>query len=565
MPRRLRKGEACHALLAIWARQAQNEGVVKAPAYRRAKLAVLIWILAGGMILTRGLGATSEPPATDAGSAENPKPDTVAASADSGAASDSEKMSAPAANTLDETTADDQAPLPAKRNSSSPATVYVVPIQGEISAPQLYILRRALKSAIESHADAVVLDMDTLGGEMSVMLDMMDALAKFPGHTYTYVNDKALSAGSFIASATNEIYFKPGSSTIGAAAAVNSEGTDIDSTMKLKINSFMEAKVRGLTAGKRYRADVQRAMMDADFEFKVGDEVIKPKGALLTLTGEEACKTYGKPPEKLLGAGLAPDIDTLLAKIYGPGGFVLQEFSLSWSEQLAKWINAVAPILMGAGILLLLLEFKAPGFGLPGIAGICLLVIVLAGQYVAGLSGYEPAVLFVLGLVCLVLELFVFTGSALCGVLGILCFFASFVWAMTDVWPGQSFGGVTAEALAQPMLNLAIALLIAWVGFALALRFLPKTSFYGRLVNLTAVPRDSVVATSGGAAATGAITLPDPGVRGVAVTDLRPLGEIEIAGGRFQARAVHGQINRGAAVEVVGRKDFALAVKNAEN
>ena len=59
--------------------------------------------------------------------------------------------------------------------------------------------------------------------------------------------------------------------------------------------------------------------------------------------------------------------------------------------------------------------------------------------------------------------------------------------------------------------------------------------------------------------------LPAPGTRGTAITDLRPLGEIDIAGGRYQARATQGQIDRGAAVEVVSRKDFALQVKKAES
>jgi membrane-bound serine protease (ClpP class) len=441
-----------------------------------------------------------------------------------------------------------------------PTTVYLVPIHDEISVPQLYILRRALKEAIENKAD-VVIDMDTLGGEMGVTLDMMDALAKFPGRSYTYVNDKAMSAGSFIADATNEIYLKPGSARIGAAAAVTSDGTDIDSTMKLKLNSFMDATVRGITAGKRYRADVQRAMMDADYELKIDGVVIKPKGTLLTLTGEEACKAYGKPPENLLGAGLAPDVDTLLASLYGPHGYVLQEFSLTWSEQLAKLINAIAPLLMGIGIFLLLLEFKTPGFGLPGIAGIVLLLTVLAGQYVAGLSGYEPAVLFALGIILILLELLFFHGTVVLGLTGVICFFGAFVWAMTDVWPQQQFGGVSMDALLQPLINTGIAILLAGVGFALALRFLPKTSFYGRLVNQAAVPRDSIAAAAGGAAATGATTLPKPGTRGRAVTDLRPLGEIDIAGGRFQAHSAHHNINRGATVVVVGRKDFALAVE----
>jgi len=445
--------------------------------------------------------------------------------------------------------------------ANGPASVYVIPIHGEIDTPQLYILRRALKDALENKVDTVVLDIDTLGGRMDVMLDMMDALSKFPGHTFSFIDDKAMSAGSFIAAATNEIYFKPGSSTIGAAAAVDSSGGDIDSTMRLKLNSYVEAKVRELTAGKRYRADVQRAMMDSDFELKIGDTVIKPKGELLTLTGEEACKTYGNPPERLLGAGLAPDVNSLLTKLYGSTNFNVHEFEPTWSESLAKFINAIAPILMGAGILLIMLEFKTPGFGVPGVAGVALLLIVFAGQYVAGLAGYEPVVLFFLGLVLIALELLVFTGSALCGILGILCFFGAFIWAMTDVWPNQSYGGVSLEALTQPMINVAIALVLAGVGFAILLRFLPKTSFYGSLVNLQSVSRDGPVVAAGGATATGATHLPEPGTRGVAMTDLRPLGEIEIAGARFQARAEHQNVDRGAQVEVVGRKDFALAVK----
>jgi len=469
------------------------------------------------------------------------------------------------AQSSDSTPADTTpAPISLTPHGGPPTTVYLVPIHDEISVPQLYILRRALKEAIENKAD-VVIDMDTLGGEMSVTLDMMDALAKFPGHTYTYVNDKAMSAGSFIADATGEIYLKTGSARIGAAAAVTSDGTDIDSTMKLKLNSFMDATVRGITAGKRYRADVQRAMMDPDYELKIGGTVIKPKGTLLSLTGEEACKTYGNPPQKLLGAGLAPDVDTLLTQLYGSNGYVLREFSLTWSEHLAKLINSIAPLLMGAGIFLLLLEFKSPGFGLPGIAGLVLLLVVFAGQYVAGLSGYEPAVLFALGLVLILLELLFFHGTVVLGLTGVICFFGSFVWAMTDVWPQQHFGGVSSAALLQPLLNTGLAILIAGGAFALALRFLPQTSFYGRLVNLKSVPQDSVAAAAGGAAATGATTLPKPGTRGLAITDLRPLGEIEISGGRFQARAEHININRGTTVVVVGRKDFALAVEAAKD
>ena len=514
-------------------------------------LAGLLLLLAAFFALAADTAPATAPTGTAAPVASNDNADPAP----------TDSTSAP---TIDSSTTATEPPTTLLPHNGPATMVYLVPIHDEISVPQLYILRRALKEAIENKAD-VIIDMDTLGGEMGVTLDMMDALAKFPGHTYTFVNDKAMSAGSFIADATGEIYLKTGSARIGAAAAVTSDGTDIDSTMKLKLNSFMDATVRGITVGKRYRADVQRAMMDADYELKIDGTVIKPKGTLLSLTGEEACKTYGNPPQKLLGAGLAPDVDTLLTNLYGPHGYVLQEFTLTWSEQLAKLINSIAPLLMGIGIFLLLLEFKTPGFGLPAIAGIVLLLTVLAGQYVAGLAGYEPVVLFALGLILIVLELLFFHGTIVLGLTGVICFFGAFVWAMTDVWPEQHFGGVSSDALMQPLMNTGLAVLIAGVAFALALRFLPQTSFYGRLVNLKSVPRDSIVAAAGGAAATGATTLPKPGTRGLAITDLRPLGEIEIAGGRFQARAEHININRGTTVVVIGRKDFALAVEAAKD
>jgi membrane-bound serine protease (ClpP class) len=452
---------------------------------------------------------------------------------------------------------------PATAAAKTRVAVYVVPINDEIDTPQLYILRRALKSAIENHVDAVVLNMDTPGGSVAVTLDMMDALSKFKGRTFTYVNPNAISGGSYIAEATNEIYFAP-DGVMGAAAVVGSSGEDISETMKSKINSYLNARVRAVAGPNRYRADVQRAMMDINFEFKIGDQVIKPTGELLSLTAKEACQSYGDPPEPLLGAGIEPDINALLTHVYGADGYTIKDFHLTWSEHLAKWLNSVSAILLGAGILLLFIEFKASSFGVLGVIGVSLLLLVFVSSYLAGLAGYEPLVLFILGILLIALELFVFTGTLACGLFGALCFFGSFVWAMTDVWPSEENYGVSPASLAGPLLNVVLGIALALLGVAIVLRFLPKTRLYGNLINQSSVPLPSYAAASGAATATGATTLPEPGTRGIAMTDLRPLGEIEVAGGRYQARAAHGQIDRGATVEIVSRKDFALKVKAAK-
>ena len=80
-----------------------------------------------------------------------------------------------------------------------------------------------------------------------------------------------------------------------------------------KIESYLYAHIRILSDEYPLRL-VVRAMLETDYELKVGDEVIKPEGELLTLTAKEAMKDYGHPPRPLLGEGICEDIETLLAE-----------------------------------------------------------------------------------------------------------------------------------------------------------------------------------------------------------------------------------------------------------
>ena len=189
--------------------------------------------------------------------------------------------------------------------------VYIIPIQGPISRPNLFILRRALKEAIANDVEMVILDMDTPGGRVDVCLEMMEMLDRFEGLTATYVNVDAISAGSFIAAATKEIYFAP-RGTIGASAVIQGTGEDVPETARLKMESYLRAKIRVISQEDEQRGQVIRAMLDKDYELKVGDVVIKPADELLTLTANEAAVEYGDPPRPLLGAGIFESIEDLL-------------------------------------------------------------------------------------------------------------------------------------------------------------------------------------------------------------------------------------------------------------
>lgn len=446
---------------------------------------------------------------------------------------------------------------PAKREG--PFKVVVIPIQEEIAKPMLYILRRGLKEAIHQGADTVVLDIKTPGGQLGVAFEMLEALGKFPGKTIAYVNNEAISAGAFISAATDEIHFSK-NGIIGAAAPVNSTGADLEKTMNAKILSYLKARVRSMSEGKGYRGQVISAMADIDYELKVGDELLKPKGELLSLTAQEAMKPYGDPAAPLLGAGISGSLEELLDQLHGRGNYTLTQMEVTWSENLAQYLTNLAPLLMALGMLCIFIEFKTPGFGLPGIAGGILLGLVFFGHFAAGLSGHEPAIFFLIGVILLVVEVFFFPGTAVMAVAGLTLMLGSLVWSMADLWPNEplSFSG---DVFLRPLMNVLVGVTVAVLGFLALLRFLPEGGPWSRLVLETAVggEPDAVRPLIAGADKINAQAI--IGKTGVAMTPLFPSGQVELAGRRYEARLAMGFADAGAKVVVTGRSEFGLIVE----
>lgn len=443
--------------------------------------------------------------------------------------------------------------------SSGPAKVVVIPVREEIAPPELYILRRGLKEAIDNGVQTVVLDMDTPGGRVDVTFDMLKALEKFPGKTVTYINSNAISAGALISAGTDEIYFSP-DGVIGAAAPVTGEGKDIDKTMNAKMVSYLKARVRSLTEGKGHRSEVISAMIDMKSEFKIGDEIIKPKDELLSLTAQEAMKEYGSPPAPLLGAGIAKDLDEVLDLIHGKGNWTLTRVEVTWSEKLAQYLTSIAPILIAIGLMGLFIEFKTPGVGFFGIAGGLVLAVVFLGHYVAGLSGHEPMLFFALGVLLVVIEIFFFPGSIAFAVAGVALMLGSLVWSMADLWPSEPivFSG---DVFIEPLVSVGIGVTLAVIMFILLIRFLPGNGPWGRLVLQSVVggepdgPRP-LLAGAGGSSSASLI-----GEAGVAVTALMPSGQVSINGKRYEGKLAVGYADAGTAVIVTRQGEFSLEVE----
>lgn len=465
--------------------------------------------------------------------------------------------------------------LPKKPKPASALDVYVVPVRDQIAPPTAYVIRRAIKEAVGNEVEVIVLDMNTPGGRVDVTLDIMDMLQKFEGETLTFINTEAISAGAYISLASSEVHFRTGG-IVGAAAVVGGSGQEVPESMKQKIDSYLQARIRVISEDRPLKGEAMRAMMDAQYELAMDGKLLaidgrplKQKDELLTLTAKEAMHGFGEPLRPLFGDGIHTDIDALLTAKYGAGNYTRTDFEQTWAEDMAYFLTMVSPLLIGAGLLCIFIELRTPGFGVMGIAGLILVGLVFLGNYGAGLAGYEPILLFLLGLSLVVLELFVIPGTTLVGLAGALAMLGSLIWSAADFWPDGGGGiSIDAGALRSAIIDTMLGFILSIVLMVIAARFLPKTSLWSRLVLSSVSGPELQPAAAPGMPPSGPGTptlsredAPEPGTEGFTVTPLRPTGTVDIGGRQFEASLGFGSLGAGEPVVVRGKKGFYVHVE----
>jgi membrane-bound serine protease (ClpP class) len=424
--------------------------------------------------------------------------------------------------------------------------VYILPIREDIMPPLVYLVRRGVKEAMEAKADLLLLDMETNGGRVDVTEEIISIIGQFKGKTATYVNRKAFSAGAFIAVATQKIFMAP-QSVIGAAAPIlMMPGGGVEKTpdtMEVKITSGIRALIRTSAEKNGHNKDVVEAMIDKSKELTIDGEVLNEKGQILTLTNREAEKEYGNPSKPLLSLGTFEDIPSLLNHL-GYSQAEQIQISASGAEKLAFWLNLISPVLLIIGAVGIYIEFKTPGFGLPGIIGITAFAIYFLGGYVGGLTGLEWAAVFLIGLGFIAVELFVFPGTAILGVVGIGFMMASIIMGMVDFYPGMPLIP-TIDQLEVPLRGIVIAGVGSIVMILLLKRWLPQTPFYNILVSQSV---------------SGSVSVEERekdqqyliGKEGVTISVLRPGGKAQFGEEILDAISQGDMVAKGTRVKMIG-------------
>ena len=412
--------------------------------------------------------------------------------------------------------------------ATSNEVVYTVPIHDNVERGLYAFLERAFEEAAEHEASLIVLDVHTPGGEIAAAADIAKLIDTQPIETVAYVDTKAHSAGAFIALHADEIYMTE-DGTMGAAAVIDQAGN----AAAQKVNSAWIAQMR--SAAELHARDPQYAQAMADVTFHL-PQYRAGQGQLLTLSASEAIEVG-------YADGIAANVESILAQ-KGYSDPTIISMQTTFAEDLARFITnpIIVPILLSLASLGLVMELYSPGFGVPGAIGITALILFFFGHTVAGFAGYEAILLFVVGFILLIAEIFLPGGIV--GIIGGGLVIAGLLGA-----------GANVTHMAYSIL---VAMFVAAIGMVITMKFFGKKL---HMLNKL-VLHDATTTEEGYVSNVNRIEL--IGRRGVAETALRPAGVMDIEKERLDVVSEGRFIEKGRQVEIIKVEGSRIVVREVE-
>ncbi|MBR0574905.1 ATP-dependent Clp protease proteolytic subunit [Proteiniclasticum sp. BAD-10] len=402
--------------------------------------------------------------------------------------------------------------------------VWEVRFSGEVSPSQSLWLKEAYASAEKAGAEAVYLVLDTLGGRVDSALEMADTISSMD--TIVLVNGRAISAGALLALSGSEMYMTEGSTLGGAEPQLGGVRADE------KTVSVWAAALAAQAEKNGRDPQIARAMADES----IAIPGVVEAGKLLTLTADEADKL-----------GMTDGVYRSMIHFEQAKGFtVIGSSGKTTLNRVTDFLTSsgVSTILLMLGLAGLLIEFFTPGFGIPGILGLLCLGLYFGGGILAGVTGWEAVLLFLLGLVLLLIEIFLIPGFGITGITGLAAMFGSIFLSTPDP--------------ATAVKSLVIAMIGSIVLLVIVFRFTPGRRVFTRLIlQHRGTTENGYIAVT-----------PDlerhVGKIGVAKTTLRPSGTMTVEGEDIDVISAGEFIPAGTPIQVTKVEGMRVFVKIIE-
>ena len=420
-------------------------------------------------------------------------------------------------------------------------SVYQIDIRKDIDrTTQLYV-SRGLAEAQLIGADAVILNLNTYGGLLDSADSIRTAILYFPVPVYVFIDNNAASAGALISLACERIYMRKGAS-MGAATVVHQTGEAAPDKYQSYMRSMMRATaeahgkdtiIQGTDTTYRWKRDplIAEAMVD--------NRIIIPNlidsGRTLTLTAEEAIR-WG------YCEGMAESVDEVITQYLGYETYHLTSFRPSWLHNLLGFL--MNPVFQSILILIIIggiyFELQTPGVGFSLIAAIVAALLYFSPLYIEGLAQNWEILLFVIGIILVLIEVFVIPGFGIVGIVGILFLITGLVLSLLDNVVFD-FKDVNASDSARAIMTVLTGVILGLGGMIWLSSRIGKQGMFRRI----ALHADLENAFSS------PVLTSLIGKTGVANTDLRPSGKVSIEGEMYDGIAEIGFIDKGTKVRVI--------------
>lgn len=462
---------------------------------------------------------------------------------------------------------------------------YKLVLQGPIDGGLRETIKRTVDDVVARKGNVLFLELRSSGGDMSAARDIADHLIKVQKEksilVVAFVPVAAPDTAAIVALGCGEIVmskrkdnksgeeereavFGDFEGVIGNDPArrdlLNKSLTELASQQGypvLLVRGMLERDLAIVSAHHKVDRSRRRLMTEEEFQANKAEWVstgtVKAKGQVLRLNATRAAE---------LGIARFTVDNSEIAEvyaIYGVEAGKVREATPGWLDRFANYIRlpAVTVILVVIGFAGLILEIKVPGVTVPGIiAALCFILVFWSHSQYSGQTAILGGLIFLLGLILLLVEIFVIPGFGVTGLLGILFLIGGVGLATFDRIPDTmedwtQFGGRITMYVGAMAASMAIAFFIA--------RFLPQIPFANRMVLTppTEDPNASPIADLPGAAAAAALL----GAIGTTATQLRPAGMAQFGEQYVDVVSEGGFVNSGVRVQVVEVEGTRIVVK----
>jgi membrane-bound ClpP family serine protease len=448
-----------------------------------------------------------------------------------------------------------------------------ISLEGPITTSLVSRTQRTIDNQIRAHkVNFICLSIDSPGGSLSDSMNLANYLAdQDPAQVriVAYVPAKARADASLVAMAADQLVMNH-DAVLGGEGDVEFSPEDLQLARETLRDSLAPKKSRSwsLTAAlvdPEVRVFRYTNRRDGAVEYFCVDELNQrpdpenwQQGPEVTRGGEPLRVTGDRAGELGMARHVVQDFADFKQLYALEGELALAE--PSWADYLidALAAPAVAWLLLLIGGAALYAELQAPGIGIGAfVAGICFLLYFWS-KHLDGTAGWLEVLLFVAGVGCILLELFVLPGSGIFGLGGGLMIIISLILAsQTFIVPHNEY---QVRELRDSMLSLlAVAVGVGVLAMVMR-RYLPHTPWFSNM--MLEPPSDAELEDLAHREA-----LVDfqhlLGHHGVATTQLTPSGKARFGNKLVDVIADSEVISRGTEVVVIEVHGNRVVVQSA--